>query len=116
MSGNIRRGEIILVDLNPVKGKEQGKIRPVLVVQNNVGNKFSPLTIVVPITSKEFSKDFPTNVFLKKSDSGLDKDSTVLCNQIRCIDKERIVNKLTSLSGNLMKQVDFALKKSLGLE
>ena len=85
---NIKRGDIFLINLKPVRGSEQGGIRPCLIVQNNYGNKYSPLTIIVPITSRIYEKEFPTNVLLSKKDSGLDKDSTVLLNQIRTINKK----------------------------
>ena len=76
-----------MANLNPVRGSEQGGFRPVLVIQNNISNKHSPVVIIAAITSKVFDKEFPTNVFLRKKDSKLDRDSTVLLNQIRTIDK-----------------------------
>lgn len=112
----IKRGDIVLANLEPVKGSEQGGIRPVLVIQNDVYNEHSPVLIVAAITSKEFSKEYPTNVFIKKEDSKLNHDSTILLNQIRTIDKSRIVNKLYSLNYFLMKKVDMAIKISLGLD
>jgi mRNA interferase MazF len=112
----IRRADILIVDFEPIKGSEQGRIRPSVVIQNDAGNKYSPLTIVAPITSKKFSKEFFTNVFLRKEDSGLDKDSTILLNQIRTIDKSKIRKKIGRLDGFLMKEVDFAIKVSLGLD
>ena len=111
----IKRGEIFLVNLNPTKGSEQGGVRPCLIIQNDYGNKYSPLTIIAPLTSKEFTKEFPTNVFLLKKDSKLEKDSTVLLNQIKTIDKRRIIKKLSSLDMFLMNKVDMALKISLKL-
>ena len=89
----IKRGEIVLVNLNPVIGSEQGKIRPALVIQNDLGNKFSPVTIIAPITSKKFSNEFPTNVEMSSNYSGLNKNSTILLNQIRTIDKSRIIER-----------------------
>lgn len=112
----IKRGDIFLTNLEPVKGSEQGGIRPCLVVQNDKGNKYSPLTIIAPLTSKEFTKEFPTNVFLSKKDSKLDKDSTILLNQIKTIDKSRIVKKISSLDFFLMNRVDMAIKISLALD
>lgn len=112
----IKRGEIVLVNLEPVIGSEQGRIRPALIIQNDIGNELSPTTIIAPITSKIYSKEFPTNVFLRKQDSKLDKDSTVLLNQIRTIDKIRIIKKIIMLDDFLMKKVDMAVKISLGLE
>ena len=112
----IKRGDIVLVGLEPVKGSEQGGVRPVLVIQNDDGNKFSPTTIIAPITSKEFSKEFPTNVVISKQDSRLNNDSTVLLNQIRTIDKSRVIKKISSLDFYTMNKVDSAIKISLGLE
>lgn len=113
--GKLKRGDIILVDLDPVVGSEQGKLRPALVIQNDIGNEFSPTTIVAPITSKVFNKGFPTNVFLSREDSKLNSDSTILLNQIRTIDKIRIKKKISELSSELVNNVDLAIKISLGL-
>ena len=113
---NIKRGDILLVDLEPVKGSEQGKVRPCVVIQNNIGNKISPTTIVAAITSKN-EKHYPFTTFIKRGDSGLDKDSTILCNQLRSISMdERAISRISTLKPSLMKQVDAALKISLGLE
>ena len=111
----LKRGDIVLANLEPVKGHEQGGIRPVVIIQNNIYNKYSPVLIVGAITSKSFIKDFPTNVFLSKRDSKLNKDSTILLNQIRTIDKRRVVKKISSLNIHLIEKVNFALKVSLGL-
>jgi mRNA interferase MazF len=112
----IKRGDIALANLELVKGSEQGGVRPVLIIQNDDSNEFSPTTIIAPITSHRFDKEYPTDVFISKEDSGLNKDSRVLLNQIRTIDKRRIVNKLHSLNYFLMKKVDMALKISLALD
>ncbi len=112
----IKRGEIVLAGLEPVKGSEQGGIRPVLIIQNDEGNKFSPTTIIVPITSTKFTKEFPTNVTISKQESKLNNDSTVLMNQIRTIDKSRIIKKISSLDNFIMNKVDRALKISLALD
>jgi|SRR3989344_1103556 len=112
----IKRGDIVLVNLEPVKGSEQGGIRPCLIIQNDKGNKYSPLTIIAPLTSKEFTKEYPTNVLVSREDSYLDKDSTILLNQIRTIDKSRIIKKISSLNSFLMNQVDMAIKISLALD
>ena len=112
---NVNRGDILLVNLEPIKGSEQGGIRPVLIIQNEILNKHSPVTIIAAITSKRFDKEFPTNVFLSKEDSGLDKDSTILLNQVRTIDKSRIIRKISSLDNFIMSKVDLAVKISLGL-
>jgi len=113
---NIKRGDIILANLEPIKGCEQGGIRPCLILQNNLHNKHSPVTIIAAITSKQFTKEFPTNVFITKEDSMLDKDSTILLNQVRTIDKSRIIKKISSLNSFLMHKVDMAIKISLALD
>jgi len=112
----VRRGNIVLVNLEPVKGSEQGKIRPAIIIQNDSGNQYSPTTIIAPITSTVFSKEFPTNVSVSRKDSGLEKDSTILLNQIRTIDKSRIIKKPSRLDLSIMNKVDLAIKVSLGLE
>jgi len=112
----IKRGDVLLVNLEPVTGAEQGRIRPVIVIQNDIGNKFSPTTIIAPITSKIFSKEFPTNVKASARQSGLKKDSTILLNQIRTIDKSRIIKKVRSLEREIMNKVDLAIKISLDLD
>ncbi|MBU4070436.1 MAG: type II toxin-antitoxin system PemK/MazF family toxin [Nanoarchaeota archaeon] len=112
----IKRGDIVLAGLEPVKGSEQGGIRPVLIIQNDGGNKFSPTTIIAPITSKKFSKEFPTNATILKEESKLNNDSTVLLNQIRTIDKARIIKRISALDVYLMNKVDLAIKISLGLD
>lgn len=116
MSIEIKRGEIVLVNLDPVIGSEQGKTRPVLVIQNDVGNEFSPTIIIASITLRVFEKEYLTNVFLSSKISGLNKDSTILLNQIRTIDKKIIIKKLGSLNYNYMKKVDRALIKSLAID
>ena len=112
----ILRGDIVLVNLEPTIGHEQGRTRPVLIIQNNTSNAYSPTTIIAPITSKVYEKEYPTNVFLNKADSRLDKDSTVLLNQIRVIDKRRIVKKLGFLNEDIMRKADLAIKVSLDLQ
>jgi len=112
----IKRGEIFLANLEPVKGSEQGGIRPVLIIQNDKSNIYSPVTIVAAITSRIFSKEFPTNVFVSIEDSSLDKDSTILLNQIRTIDKSRLIKKVGSLDSYIMRRVNKALKISLALD
>lgn len=112
----IRRGDIFLANLEPRKGSEQGGVRPVLIIQNDISNKHSPVTIIAAITSKIFEKEFPTNVFISKKDSGLDRDSTILLNQVRTIDNSRILKKIGSLDFHLLNKVDLALKVSLDLD
>lgn len=112
----IERGDILLTDLDPVKGSEQGKIRPCLVIQNNIGNRVASTTIVAAITSNT-EKQFPFTVFVPAGEGNLQKDSLVLCNQIRTVSKEhRVKGKLGSLNPETMKEVDEALKTSLGME
>lgn len=111
----ILRGEIFLVNLGSVKGSEQRGVRPVLIIQNNVGNEYSATTIIAPITSVVKDREYPTNVFLPKGDSGLNKDSTILLNQIKTIDKKRIIRKIGKLDSEVMKKVDLAIKVSLDL-
>ena len=113
---NIKRSEIVLVNLDPVKGSEQGKVRPALVIQNDISNIYSPTTIIAPITSKVYDKEYPTNVFLRSVDSELKMDSTILLNQIRTIDKSRIIKKISKIDSMIMKQVDEAIKISLYLD
>ncbi|PIN77078.1 PemK family transcriptional regulator [Candidatus Woesearchaeota archaeon CG10_big_fil_rev_8_21_14_0_10_34_12] len=112
----VKKGDIFLANLEPIQGSEQGGIRPVLIIQNDISNKHSPVTIIAAITSRIFDKEFPTNIFLSQKDSGLDKDSTALFNQIRTIDKSRLMKKISSLDLFLMKRVDLAIKISLSLD
>lgn len=111
----IKRGEIYLADLSPVYGSEQGGIRPVLVVQNDIGNKYSPTVIVVAITSKLHKAKLPTHIELKNSAGDLEKDSILLCEQIRTIDKLRLKDKIGELDTGLMKRVNRAIAVSLAL-
>jgi mRNA interferase MazF len=116
MIREIKRGDIILVNLEPVRGSEQGRIRPCLVIQNDISNKNSPVTIIAAITSRIFDKEFPTNVFISKGDSNLEKDSTILLNQIRTIDNSRLIKKIGCLNNYIMNRVDMAIKISLALD
>jgi mRNA interferase MazF len=112
---DVRRGEIYLVSLDPTVGSEIKKTRPALIIQNDVGNKYSPLTIVAPITSTPRTKKYPTEVNITARESGLDSDSTVLLNQIRTVDKSRVVQKLGALSQAKMGEVDEAIRISLAV-
>ena len=112
----IKRGEIVLANLEPVAGSEQGGIRPVLIIQNDVSNEYSPITIIAPITTKIYEKTYSTNVFVESKDSKLPKDSTILLNQIRTIDKSRIKKKISMLDEGIMNEVNLAIKVSLGLD
>ena len=116
MEINIKRGDILIANLEPIKGHEQAGIRPVLVIQNDLQNQYSPVIIIAAITSKIFDKEYPTNVLISKNESGLNKDSTILLNQIRTIDKKRVVKKVGSLNNFIMKKVDLAIRISLGLD
>lgn len=111
----IKRGDIFLANLEPIMGSEQGGIRPVLIIQNDISNKHSPVTIIAAITSKIFDKEFPTNVFVSKEDSKLDKDSTILLNQVRTIDNSRLIKRIGTLDNFIMNRVDKSLKVSLSL-
>lgn len=111
----VRRGDVYYADLNPVVGSEQGGIRPVLVVQNDVGNKYSPTVIIAAITSQIEKAKLPTHVELQHEDFGLEKDSVILLEQLRTIDKRRLKEKITFLDQEIMVKVDEALKISLGL-
>ena len=112
----IKRGEIFLANLEPTKGSEQGGIRPCLIIQNDISNKHSPVTIIAAITSKIFEKEYSTNIFISKDESGLDKNSTIMLNQIRTIDNSRLIKRTGSLDNFTMKKVDKALKISLALD
>ena len=112
---DINRGEIYYADLSPVVGSEQGGVRPVLVVQNNIGNKYSPTVIVAAITSQLTKAKLPTHIELNKQKSNLPKDSVVLLEQIRTLDKRRLGEKLSSLDEMAMQKVDLALIISFGL-
>lgn len=112
----IKRGDLILVSLDPVVGSEQGKTRPAVVIQNDIGNKYSPTTIIAPLTSKIFSKEYPINVIISKEETGLKTDSTALLNQIRTIDKRRIIKKLASVGDTTLEKINSAIKISLSLK
>ena len=111
----LRRGDIFYGDLSPVIGSEQGGVRPVLIIQNDIGNKYSPTVIVAAITSQINKAKLPTNVELEALKYGITKDSVILLEQIRTIDKRRLKEKIGHLSEELMKQVDIALQISFGL-
>jgi len=111
----VKRGDIYYADLSPVIGSEQGGIRPVLVVQNDVGNKYSPTIIAAAITSQINKAKMPTHIEISAEEYGLNKDSVVLLEQIRTIDKKRLKEKIGQLDDALMEQVDSALTISFGL-
>ena len=111
----IKRGEIYFAQLNPVVGSEQGGIRPVLVVQNDIGNQYSPTTIILAITSQINKAKLPTHVEIDAVTYGLEKDSVILAEQIRTIDKTRLKQRIAVLKDEIMIKVDKALLVSIGL-
>ena len=111
----IRRGDIYYADLRPVVGSEQGGVRPVLVIQNDVGNKHSPTVICAAITSRMNKAKLPTHVELSARDYDMVKDSVILLEQLRTIDKQRLREKICHIDGELLDRVDEALKVSLEL-
>ncbi len=111
----VKRGDIFYADLSPVIGSEQGGTRPVLVVQNDVGNKFSPTVIVAAITSQINKAKMPTHIEIKATDVGLLKDSVILLEQVRTIDKKRLREKIGTLGDELLARVDEALGVSFGI-
>ena len=111
----IKRGDVFYADLNPVIGSEQGGIRPVLIIQNNIGNHYSPTTIVAAVTSRIKRAKMPTHVELPASKGYLAMDSVVLLEQIRTIDKKRLKEKMGHLDDDTMKNVNDAIGVSFGL-
>jgi mRNA interferase MazF len=114
MTRSIRRGDVYTVDFEPVRGSEQGKVRPALVIQNDIGNRYSPTIIVAAVTSGEHSR-FDVNVEVKAPEAGLTNNSLVLLNQIRTIDKSRLGRYWGRLAPETLAKVDEALMISLGL-
>ncbi len=112
---NIKRGDIYYADLSPVVGSEQGGVRPVLIIQNDIGNKYSPTVIATAITSQINKAKMPTHIELDANEYGLSKDSVVLAEQIRTIDKKRLKEKIGHLDDQLMTKVNEALEISFGL-
>ena len=111
----ILRGDIYYADLRPVVGSEQGGVRPVLIIQNDVGNKHSPTVICAAITSQMHKAKLPTHVELKCKEYALAKDSVVLLEQLRTIDKKRLKDKVCHLDNNILLKIDKALEISLEL-
>ncbi len=111
----VKRGDIYYADLSPVVGSEQGGVRPVLIIQNDIGNKYSPTVIATAITSQINKAKMPTHIELDANGYGLSKDSVVLAEQIRTIDKQRLREKIGHLDDNLMNRVNEALEISFGL-
>lgn len=111
---DIKRGEVYYADLSPVVGSEQGGVRPIVILQNNVGNKYSPTVIVAAITSQLAKAKIPTHIELPASSYFLPKDSVVLLEQIRTIDKARLKEKITTIDGKKMEEINRAILISLG--
>lgn len=111
----MKRGDVFYADLRPVIGSEQGGIRPVLIIQNDIGNKHSPTVICAAITSKMNKAKLPTHIELSASLYNMDKDSVVLLEQLRTIDKKRLKDKICHLDGEIMQKVNRALEISLEL-
>jgi mRNA interferase MazF len=114
-SVTVHRGDIYYADLSPVIGSEQGGVRPVLIVQNDVGNKFSPTVIAAAITSQTAKTRLPTHININADRCGLSKDSVVLLEQIRTLDKRRLKERMGTLDDGSMQKVDNALSISFGL-
>ncbi len=112
---DVKRGNIFYADLSPVIGSEQGGVRPVLIIQNDIGNRYSPTVIVAAITSQIQKAKLPTHVEIEANTNGLEKNSVILLEQVRTIDKQRLREKITSLDDKIMTRISEALKISLGL-
>ena len=111
----VKRGDIYYADLSPVVGSEQGGIRPVLIIQNDIGNKYSPTVIAAAITSQKVKTKLPTHIQVNATGCGLSKDSIVLLEQVRTIDKQRLKEKMGTLDMTSMDRVNKALTVSFGL-
>ena len=111
----VKRGDIYYADLSPVVGSEQGGVRPVLIVQNDVGNKFSPTVIAAAITSQRDKNNLPTHIEVNAQNCGLSKDRVVLLEQVRTIDKRRLKEKMGALDSSDMGKINNALSISFGL-
>lgn len=112
----IRRGDIFYANLNPVLGSEQGGLRPVLIIQNDIGNTYSPTTIVAAITSKIKRAKLPTHIEISATQYQLEKDSVILLEQLRTIDKQRLKERIARLDEETMEKVNVAIVISLGLK
>ncbi len=111
----VKRGDVYFADLSPVVGSEQGGIRPVLIIQNDIGNRFSPTVIVAAITAQIQKAKLPTHIEIDAKKYGFERDSVILLEQVRTIDKQRLTDKITHLDDDMMDQVDEALQISIGL-
>lgn len=110
-----KRGQVYLVDFDPTVGAEIKKTRPALVIQNDIANRYSPITIVAAVTSKVEAQLYPTEVLIPRGEGGLFSDSVALLNQIRSIDRRRLVKRLGAVRAGTMRNVERALRVSLGL-
>lgn len=115
MDTNVKRGDIFYADLSPVVGSEQGGVRPVLIVQNDTGNRYSPTVIAAAITSQVNKARLPTHIELSSPNYGLTKDSVVLLEQIRTLDKRRLREKMGRVEPEVMEKIDSAIAVSFGL-
>jgi mRNA interferase MazF len=111
----VKRGDVFFAELSPVVGSEQGGTRPVLVIQNDIGNRFSPTVIIAAITAQIQKAKLPTHVEIDAKKYGFERDSVILLEQLRTIDKSRLTDKITQLDDSLMEKVDEALEISVGL-
>ena len=111
----IKRGDIYYADLSPVVGSEQGGVRPVLIVQNDVGNRYSPTVIAAAITSQHDKANLPTHISLAARSCGLTRDSVILLEQVRTLDKRRLRERMGRVDGELMERIDAAIAVSFGL-
>ncbi|BBO00066.1 MULTISPECIES: type II toxin-antitoxin system PemK/MazF family toxin [Sporolactobacillus] len=111
----VKRGDVYFADLSPVVGSEQGGVRPVLIIQNDIGNRFSPTVVVAAITAQIQKAKLPTHVEIDAKRYGFDRDSVILLEQIRTIDKQRLTDKITHLDEEMMGQVNKAIQISLSL-
>lgn len=111
----VKRGDVFFADLSPVVGSEQGGTRPVLIIQNDIGNRFSPTVIIAAITAQIQKAKLPTHVEINAKKYNFERDSVILLEQVRTIDKSRLTDKITQLDEALMSEVDVALAISLGL-
>lgn len=112
----VKRGDVFYADLSPVVGSEQGGVRPVLVIQNDIGNKYSPTVIIAAVTSQINKAKLPTHIEIPGDEYGLNKDSVILAEQVRTIDKKRLKEKIGHLDEELMSRVNDALEISFGLD
>ena len=112
---SVKRGDIYYADLSPVVGSEQGGLRPVLIIQNDVGNRYSPTVIAAAITSRMGKTRLPTHIDIYADKAGLSKDSVVLLEQIRTLDKQRLKEKMGHLDDTMMSEINNAIAVSFGL-